>query len=53
MVVCWADPIWWSGVGAWCMVWSVVESETHLIVLCGALISGGSHGQLMWSGSMA
>ena len=57
MVVCWTDLIWWSDLtmgwcGNWCMAWSVVGCETHLIVWCGGLIWGGSYGLLMRSGSM-
>ena len=48
---------WWSGLtmvwcGSWCMVWSVVGSETPPIVCCCGLIWGGSYGLLWWSGCM-
>ena len=48
---------WWSGLtmvwcGSWCMVWSVVGSETPPIVCCCGLIWGRSYGLLWWSGCM-
>ena len=65
MVVCWADLIWWSGVAvvvwsgltmvwceSWCMVRSMVGSDSRLIAWCGGLIWGGSYRLLMRSGSM-
>ena len=53
----WADLILWSGLtmvrcGRWCMLCSVVGSETRAIVCCGGLIWGGSCGLPLWSGSM-
>ena len=68
-VICWsgvAVVVWSDGLilvgrsgqtmvwcGSWCIVWSVVTSETTPIVWCGGLIWDGSGGLLLWSGSMA